>query len=223
MENGKKVTLSAEEYADLTEELADLREQNAWLRKQVFGQKSEKTETLAGAAQIPMFDEAEDEAEPNAVREITVPEHKRKSKRTHDELMKDLPVEEVVHEVEDKICSKCGFEMVVIGKEKIRDELVYVPAKLFVRRHMAQVVKCTSCGMDESKDSNLSDIESQNIRKAKAPEAFIPHSFCSPELLAHIIHDKYFLSIPLYRQEKELASKGVVLSRTTMVNWIIYA
>ena len=231
MENEEKVTLSVKEFsdyrtkiADLTAELAELREQNAWLKKQVFGQKSEKTENIfPGENQFSMFDEAETEANPNAVREITVPEHKRKAKRTHDELMEKLPVEEVVHEVEDKTCGKCGSEMVVIGKEKIRDELVYVPAKLYVRRHMAEVVKCTSCGNDETKDAELPDVEPQNLRRAKTPEAFIPHSFCSPELLAHIIHDKYFLSIPLYRQEKELASKGVVLSRTTMANWIVYA
>ena len=77
----KEVTVLHEENAELKEELA-------YLKKIVYGQKSEKTETLAGAAQIPMFDEAETEAEPNAVREITVPEHKRKAKRTHDELMK---------------------------------------------------------------------------------------------------------------------------------------
>lgn len=137
--------------------------------------------------------------------------------------MEKLPVEEVVHEVEDKTCDKCGAEMVLIGKEKVRDELVYVPARLFVRRHMVEVVKCTACGNDESKDAKLSDIETQNIRKAKVPEAFIAHSFCSAELLAHIIYDKYFAAVPLYRQEKEFASKGAVLSRTTMANWIVYA
>lgn len=224
MENEKKVMLSEKEYTELTEELAELREQNAWLKKQVFGQKSEKTEVIMEKAeQIGMFNEAEVESNPNAIREITVPEHKRKSKRTHDELMEKLPIEEVLHEVESKVCDKCGSEMEVIGKEKIRDELVRISSQLFVRRHMAEVVRCTTCGKDETKDNKLTEIESQNIRKAKVPEPFIPHSFCSPELLAHIIHDKYILSIPLNRQEKEYASKGAIISRTTMANWIIYA
>ena len=97
--------------------------------------------------------------------EIVIEKHTRKAKRTHEEAFEHLPVEEVIHEAENKICEKCGEEMVVIGKEKVRDELVYVPARIFVRRHFAEIVKCSSCGSDETRDTQLSDIETCMIKQ----------------------------------------------------------
>ncbi len=66
------------------------------------------------------------------------------------------------------------------GKEKIRGELVFVPARMFLRRHIAEVVKCTSCGMDEAMDAELPDIEKCYICTAEVPSPMIPHSFCTP-------------------------------------------
>ena len=174
--------------------------------------------------QLSLFNEAEQEADvnPKAPEATEVKAHKR-VKRTRDEIMADLPVEEVFHKVEDKTCDKCGAEMVVIGKEKIRDELVYVPARVFLRRHIAEVVKCTACGMDESRDADLPDVEACHIRAAKTPAPMIPHSFCTPELLAHVVYEKYCKAVPLTRLEKEFKAQGVQLSSTTMANWIILA
>ena len=215
---------------ELTAEIDDLRAENEWLRhqvdflkKSVFGSKSEKKvfHNTEDAEQLTLFNEAETEARREEPEEITVPEHKRKKKRSRAEILKDLPVEEVVHEVEDKTCDKCGSEMKTVGKEFVHDELVYVPAKMFIRKHYVEVVKCTSCGKDESKDAELDDIEKEHFRKATAPAMLIPRSFCSPELLAHIIYSKYNNAMPLYRIEQDMKDHGVMLSRTTMANWII--
>ena len=108
-----------------------------------------------------------------------------------------------------------------VGKEFVHDELVYVPAKLFIRKHYVEVVKCTSCGKNESKDAELDDIEKEHFCKEKAPDMLIPRSFCSHELLAHVIYSKYINGMPLYRIEQDMKDHGVMLSRTTMVNWII--
>ncbi|MDD6270091.1 MAG: transposase [Oscillospiraceae bacterium] len=40
-----------------------------------------------------------------------------------------------------------------------------------------------------------------------------PHSFCSTELFAHIIYEKFAKAVPLYRQEKDFTSKGIPLLR----------
>ncbi len=113
--------------------------------------------------------------------------------------------------------------MIVIGKEKVRDELVYIPAKLFVHRHFAEVVKCTDCGTDESRDEKLSDIEACTIKQAFVPAPVIPRSYCSPELLAHIVYEKYCNAVPLEHQAKDLAAKGVRIPTATLSNWVIYA
>lgn len=226
------------EVSLLKEELSELKEQYAWLKKHIYGSKSEKTDVVLDndtslGEQLSIFDEAEEETDADLkameidpdkeVRMIDVKAHKKRAKRTHDDLMADLPVEEVIHKAENKTCDKCGSDMVVIGKDKIRDELVYIKSKLYIRRHMAEVVKCVSCGMDESKDSSLPDIEKCNIRRAEVPAPMIAGSFCSPELLAHIVYEKYCNSVPLYRLEKDFAAKGAKISRTTMANWIITA
>ena len=77
--------------------------------------------------------------------------------------------------------------------------------------------------MDEARDAELDDIEKCHIRTAEVPKAMISHSFCSSELLAHIVYEKYCNAMPLYRLEKDFAAKGANISRTTMANWIIMA
>ena len=213
------------EADDLKNENEILRQQLAFYKKMIHGQKTEKTESvMEKTEQLSLFDEAETAAtSAHPEKEIVVEKHTRKANRTHEEAFGDLPVEEVIHEAEEKICEKCGEEMVVIGKAKIRDELVYVPARIFVRRHFAEVVKCSSSGSDETRDAQLSDIEACTIRQAFAPAPVIPHSYCSPELLAHIVYEKYCNAVPLERQAKDLAAKGVKIPTATLANWVIYA
>ena len=207
----------------LRAEIERLQQQVDMLRKAAFGQRSEKKmlHNTENPEQLSLFNEAETEARREESEEVTVPAHKRKKKRSRAEILKELPVEEVIHEVEDRICDKCGSEMKTVGKKFVHDELVYVPAKLFIRKHYVEVVKCTSCGKNESKDAELDDIEKEHFRKAKAPAMLIPRSFCSPELLAHVIYSKYINGMPLYRIEQDMKDHGVMLSRTTMANWII--
>ncbi len=86
------------------------------------------------ASRFVFFDEAEENAN-KEVREkekdIIIPEHKRKKKCTHEEAFENFPVEEILHEVEDKTCPECGEQMEPVGKEFVRDELIYVPAPIF--------------------------------------------------------------------------------------------
>ena len=85
------------------------------------------------------------------------------------------------------------------------------------------MAKCTACGTDEARDIDLPDIEKCHIHTAVVPAPMIPHSFCTPELLAHIAYEKYCKAVPLTRLEKDFKARGVNLSSTTMANWIIMA
>ena len=219
-----KLDVALTENISLKEEVAELKQQLAWFKKQLYGQKSEKTEVvLDKGEQTDLFNEAEVTESRREEERVTVTSHTRKAKRTHEETFENLPVEEVVHEVKDKTCPDCGTQMEPVGKEFVRDELVYVPAKMFVRKHYVEVVKCPVCGTDETVDADHPDVPAPVFRKATAPTPLIPHSYCSPELLAHIIYEKYAKAVPLYRLEKDFAAMGVKLSRTTLANWVIYA
>lgn len=177
---------------------------------------------MENADQMTMFNEAEVTAEEKIIEKadkITVVTHERKKHSTHKDSFEDLETEEVIHETEDKVCPECGSGMEVIGKEFVRDELVYVPARMFVRKHYVETTRCVSCGIDEKRDNeNDEDIPKQVFGKATAPSALIPGSFCSPELLAHILYSKYVQAVPLYRQEKDYAACGAKISRQTMSN-----
>lgn len=213
------------EISILKEQLALLQEQLDWLKKQVFGRKTEQTSVIMDSGtQLSLFPAEKEQAVSAPEKTITVPEHHRKAKRTHDEWMSNLPVKEVRHEEEQPVCEKCGAEMREIGEEKVYDELVYVPGEFYVRRHIAKKYKCKKCGQNPENDANhTDDIEKCNIRCAAYPQPMIPHSFCSPELAAHIIYEKFAKAIPLYRQEKDFNSKGVPLLRATMSDWVCIA
>jgi transposase len=222
-----ELTVLRNENAVLKDTLSELQQQLNWMKKQIFGSKSEKTYVLMdGCMQLSMFSDADSENMIASDKEetITVPTHKRKKKRTHDDWMSSLEIKEEIHHLESDalICDKCGAEMKVIGTEKAWDELVYVPEKYFIRRHMTETAKCIKCGSDESLDLMHDDIDKCSFRKSKAPSPLIPHSFCSRELIANIIYDKYNNAMPLYRIEKSLANKKIYLSRETMANWVIH-
>ena len=186
------------EISVLKEEMAVMQNQLDWFKRQMFGRKTEQTSViLEGGEQLSMFPKNENEkpqSSPKTEETITIPEHKRKKKRT--------------------------FEEAKIGVEK-RDELVYTPAKFHVRRHIVKVYKCTKCGSDPEKDAELEDIEPCHFRKADCPKAMIPGSYCSPDLLAHIIYEKYGKAVPLHRQEKDFSSKRIPLLKATMSNWVM--
>jgi len=46
----------------------------------------------------------------------------------------------------------------------------------------------------------------------------IAHNFCSPELMAHVVYEKYVKGIPLHRREKDFISKGIPLLKATLSN-----
>lgn len=204
------------ENAFLKEQLALVQEQMEWLKKQVFGRKTEQTAVIMNnGIQLTMFPEKNEQAVCASKKPIIIPEHQRKTKRTHEEWMSKLPIEEIKHEEEHPVCEKCGSGMKEIGEEKLYDELVYVPAKYYIRRHIAKKYKCEKCGQNPEIST-----EPCEIRRAAYPKPMIPHSFCSPELMAHIIYEKYAKAVPLHRQEKDLKSKGIPLLKATMSNWV---
>lgn len=158
---------------------------------------------MEDGVQLTMFNDAEETAEAKIIEKedkITVVTHKRKKHSTHRDSFENLETEEIIHQAKDNVCPECGSEMEVIGKEFVRDELVYVPARMFVRKHYVEKTRCVSCGIDEScDDEREDDIPKQVFGKADASAAFIAGSFCSPELLSYILYSKYVQAVPLYR------------------------
>ena len=108
----------------------------------------------------------------------------------------------------------CGNEMKRMGKRIIRDEVCFVPARLYKKRYIAYTYAC---------DCHDESIEAKPIRCAETPKAPIQRSFAGASVLAEVFHHKYILSIPCYRQVSEWARYGLSVSDKTLSNWIIIA
>ncbi len=199
------------------QKIANLLEQIDYLTKKLFGTSSERrTDDIDG--QLSLFDEAEtlqNEESDDPDIETVVKEYTRKSKTTLEEKLKGIPVEEVIVDVpdEDKICPQCGTELELIGKELIRREIEYIPAKVKVKEYISYHYGCPECKNTD---------EPYIIKATTEKKPLMKHSLASESAVAWTIYQKYANAMPLYRQEKDWKQYGIDLSRTTLANWIIY-
>ena len=200
---------------DLQNQVNNLTEMVMLLRKGKFGPSSEKTPKQVDG-QLSLFNEAELEADTAISEPIkkTVKGYVRTNSRTkREELIKDLPVREILCETDpnELFCGQCTTALRPIGKEVVREELEYIPAKLQVVRYVRMAYECPKC-----KHSNH-----PYIIKALTPTSLMNHSLASPSSVANVMYQKYVNSVPLYRQEKDWEQLGISLSRATMANWVI--
>ncbi len=183
--------------------------------KKRFGASSEKTP--ASGMQITLWGE-EQTFEKTGSRIINIKEHKRpvRTKGDREKLTINLRREtvECVIDKDDAFCDICESELKVIGKKKVRSEMDYIPASLVIKDYIQYMYKCTGCG---SSDESPSD----RIIGADVPAPVLTHSIASPSAVAWIMYQKYRLSVPFYRQERDFARMGAPLKRDMMSYWLI--
>nr|WP_253205397.1 IS66 family transposase zinc-finger binding domain-containing protein [Clostridium estertheticum] len=103
---------------------------------------------------------------------------------------------ECILNTEESMCGICGSELDIIGKKKVRSEMEYIPARLIMKDYLQYVYKCVDC---EKNDTNPHD----SIICVPVPAPVLTHSFASPSCVAWVMYQKYMMSVPLYRQEKD--------------------
>ena len=106
--------------------------------------------------------------------------------------------------------------MECIGKEFVRHEFRFTPAKGKVVNIYRETYKCPECARSEEHPDD------QTFVKAPVQEPLIPESYASESVVAWAMHQKYQNGLPLKRQEEDWKQLGVPLSRATLANWIIY-
>ena len=202
---------------ELEQQVRLLKEQVDFLTRKLYGTKSEKTSTLEIEGQMSLFNEIETCADPDAHEPelVEIEKHLRKRKYTgqREELVKNLPHSKVLHTIDEReqICDNCGSTMVKVGEEFVRTEVQFIPAKLKVIDHYRETYECRSCRKNGT----------PYMEKAPVPYPPVLHSLASASTITWLIHQKFELSIPLYRQEKEWEALGLRLSRATMSNWLL--
>ena len=80
-----------------------------------------------------------------------------------------------------------------MGKEKIRTEVQFIPATIKVIDFYRESFQCLDCRKHEH----------FSIGKPRMPQPVLSKSIASPSSVAHVICQKYLLSLPLYRQGQE--------------------
>lgn len=220
--NTEMMTISRAEYDADKAYIAELEQQNRWLMEQMkllkrkqFGSSSEKASDEVMEQISLLFDEAEAYVYIEQKAETTVKAHTRKknSGSVQDVIPKDIPVEEIVHELpeDQRMCPQCGEEMVVIGTE-VHESLKIKPAEAILQRDIYYTYACKNC--------EKNDISTPVVKTPKEP-VIIPGGFATPEAVAYIASQKFVMGSPLYRQEQEWNRKGLMLSRQTMSNWLL--
>ena len=219
MENRNKDAYTAQletMVEKLHKQVDNLTEMILLMRRQKFGSSSEKTLTSDIDRQLNFFNEAEVEYAPDAEEPIArdCEGYKHRKAKTHREaIIKDLPVHEILCEAvdEDLYCDRCRTGLKPIGKETVREELEYIPAKLRILRYVRMAYECPEC----------KHTDTPYILKADSPTSLMNHSLASPSSVAYVMYQKYVNSMPLYRQEKDWDRLGIALTRATMANWVI--
>jgi transposase len=218
------MTISRAEYDAIRKENENLTRQVDWLmeqmrlaKKKAFGASSEKSrEELTGQMNM-LFDEPEVHLAIESKENASVAGYTRKKRAgSVDEILpENVPVEVVEHRLpeSERSCPQCGTTMTEIGKD-VRRSLVIVPAQVSIREDWYYTYACQNC--------KLNGTETPVLKTDKLPSV-IPGSYASPEAIAHIAVQKYVMGSPLYRQEQELNRSGVMLSRQTMSNWLMWA
>ena len=115
-----------------------------------------------------------------------------------------LPRIEHRHEPASCSCGRCGKDMVKIG-EDITEQLDVEPAKFFVHRHIRPQYACRAC---------------ETVTAAPIPPAVIDGGMAAVGLLAWVMVSKYQDHLPLYRLEQIAARDNVILSRSTLADWV---
>ena len=194
-----------------------LQEKVDYLTKKLFGRSSEKrNDDIEG--QMSLFNEVETEkTKPDPAEEefVTVEKHTRKKKATMAEKFADFPKQKVYLDVDEdkRICDKCGTSLERIGEEFVRREIEIIKPSVKIIEYYSINYGCPKC-----------KIEGQvpNIVKGRDGHPHMLHGMASAATVAWVMYQKYFNSLPLYRQERDFKTLyNLDIGRGTIANWVI--
>lgn len=206
-----RIQLLEEKTKELEFLNAMLSDRLALAQRKRFGASSEKY--ADGYTQLSLFNEAEQEAEPDApepdLEEVHPSSYKRKKRSGKKE--EDLSSFETTEVIEykltgdDRYCPDCNTKYKIVTKESVK-RLKFIPARFEVVEEVTCVYSCPKCGA---------------MKRPEKATSLLKGSVATPSLVAGIMNAKYVNGMPLARQEREFARYDLNLSTKTMANWII--
>jgi transposase len=185
------------------------------LRRYIFGRRRERfvddpsnQPMLFDLGDAPVPEEAEDSEDD----EGDLASRNRRKGHGRRRLPDHLPRKDIHHilEGDELLCPCCGKPRVKISEE-VSEQLEFVPASLFVARHIRHIYACVDEACLES-----------NVVTAPKPPQPIDKGLPGPGLLAYVVASKMADHLPLNRQEDILARTGVHLGRSTLCDWMAH-
>jgi transposase len=180
------------------------------LRHDRFGASSERAARLIDQLELQLADLEETAAESEIAAEAAGaapiaafdgnPARRKPARRP---LPEQLPRERVVYPA-PSTCPCCGGVLRKLG-EDVTESLELVPASWKVIQHVREKFSCRSC---------------EAITQLPAPSHPIARGRAGPGLLAHVLHSKYGLHLPLNRQSAAYAREGIDLDVSTLADWV---
>jgi transposase len=186
-------------------QIEHLKLQLARLRRWRFGQSSERVE---GIEQLALLLEeleaslAKAEASVPSSTETTAPETppvRRKEFPEHFERIDNRI------EPDECACPECGGPLSNLGKPDVAEVLEVKTITFTVTRHIRPKKRCGKCSI---------------IVQAPAPSRPIERSYAGASFLALVLCWKYAFALPLYRQCRIFETAGLIISRTTLMEWV---
>lgn len=191
---------------ELLARVAELEKQLSRRNRAAFGKKSAKVNAslLTGTGKA-IHDQTEDELDAEKERLNIVENEKAGGGRSGPG--STLPTRDEQHHIEtaNLCCPQCGEQREVIGFE-ISHQLEFVRTLYENIRHIMYKYACKSCN--------------GQIVTAKKPLQPIDKGLPGPGLLAKIATDKFWLHIPLYRQEQVFTALSLPINRSSMCRWL---
>ena len=191
----------------LEAEIEKQKEEIAWLRRKLFGEKSELLKN--GEIDIELDESLAPPAKTEAPAQSPTPAppiRKRRLRVRYRKVVEEviIPEEALQHpELYTLLPKECA---------KISQRVEYRPAYMVLHRYIR--LACVKKGK-RSKQKQDAPIY------ASAPAGILPGSNIDASIVAHVIHGKFNLHLPLYRQIKELERQGLEgASEGVLCNWM---
>lgn len=203
---------AAKSIAEQQQQLEKLGHELSLLKRMLYGSRRERFQS-DDPRQKTLFEVTDEGAQPfdeqKAANEVGGDTQKKKNRRGHGRrpLPQFLPRKRVEYPLppSELGCPGCGQSRQKISQE-VSEQLEYVPASLFVIEHVQFTYACPCCH--------------EHVATAAKPPQPIPKGIPGPGFLAHVITDKYFRHMPLYRAEDDLARYGILIRRSTLAGWL---
>jgi transposase len=177
------------------------------LARRYFGQSSEKRKDAPGQQMLFELPGEPERPAPAGDEQTETALRKKKHGGGRKPIPPELPRQEIKYTLpeEKRICTCCGEVMQPFGEE-VTEQLEFIPASLFVIRHVKIKYAC-----------NKGCAEKPAI--APGPQKVIDRISAGPGLLAWNVVAKFQHHQPMYRQEDIFKQHGDEISRSTQCSW----